>query len=108
MTFTFKLSRRLAGFRAVLAAFAVALVGGCDAADQVGPADVSTESNDSSTASLGGPSLYTAATASGIPFGTTALPTDEYDNTATWNGAFKHLVPGSAATADLAAARQYG
>ena len=84
MTYTFKLSRRLARFRAAGLAALLLAAGACDSSDSFGP-DVE--------GTGGGPAPATASAsfAGGIPFGLFAQPTSEFG--ARYNGAMRTIGP---------------
>jgi hypothetical protein len=101
MTFTFKLSRRIARLRApVFAAFLFTLLS-CNGTDSLEP--------DSSAPATAGDQVQaafaSAGFAGGIPFGTSALPTSEFGDR--YNGAMRNIWPEYLVN-ELAAIRERG
>jgi hypothetical protein len=78
MTFTFKLSRRIARFRAPVSAAVLLTLAGCSATDSLEP-----ESSP--------PVLSSTGFAGGIPFGVFALPTGEFDDR--YDGSMRIIYP---------------
>ena len=87
MTYTFKLSRRLARFRAAGLAALVLLASACESEDSFGP-----ESGVDAPAIPQSPATASAAFAGGIPFGAFALPTSEFGGR--YNGGMRNISPG--------------
>ncbi len=89
MTFTFKLSRRMAVLQARLLATAVLALVGCSETDSLGP--------DNSPAAAGDPAepsstpTLASSYAGGIPIGTFAQPTSEFGSR--FNGAMRNIGP---------------
>ncbi len=87
MTYTFKLSRRIARLRApVVTAFLLSVVG-CNSTDSFNPDN----SIPAGAIPTGSPALAAVAFAGGIPFGTFAHPTSEFG--ARYNGAKQNIAP---------------
>jgi hypothetical protein len=85
MTYTFKLSRRLARFRGLAAATILLSIAGCNSTDSLDP-------ESSAPPSSGGePSLATTSFSGGIPIGIFALPTTYFGST--YNGAKETIGP---------------
>jgi hypothetical protein len=99
MTYTFKLSRRLARLRASAIAVLMVTLLGCDTSDSFDP-EGSQPAPVTSTEEV--PSLSYAG---GIPFGTSALPNDEFG--AVYNGALRNIWP-KYLLGDLAAIKARG
>jgi hypothetical protein len=87
MTFTFKLSRRIARLRAPVVAAFLLSVAGCNSTDSFNP-DTSIPAG---AIPAGSPSLATVSFAGGIPFGTFAHPTTGLG--ARYNGAKQNIAP---------------
>jgi hypothetical protein len=83
MTYTFKLSRRLARYRAAGLAALLLTAGACDSSDTFGP--------DLERPGGATPATATASFAGGIPFGIFAQPTSEFG--ARYNGAMRTIGP---------------
>jgi hypothetical protein len=87
MTYTFKLSRRLAHCRALALAALLLLAVACDQADSFGPDD-----NTASAIPFRDPPVFAAATfAGGIPMGMYAQPTSTFGDR--FNGGFRNIFP---------------
>jgi hypothetical protein len=87
MTYTFKLSRRIARFRAPALATLFLTLAGCSSTDSLGPG-----TEDPATApEQATPALASTAFAGGIPFGIFALPTSEFGDA--YNGAMRNIWP---------------
>ena len=89
MTYTFKLSRRIARLRAPVFAALVLALSACDSDDPVGPTDVG-DSSPQTSVPAGGP-LLASAYAGGTPFGTSAQPNDQFG--ARYNAALRNIYP---------------
>jgi hypothetical protein len=85
MTYTFKLSRRLARFRGLLAATFLLLAAGCSSTDSLGP------ENGAPIPPAGQPEFATTSFAGGIPIGTFDLPTSYFGTR--YNGAMRYIWP---------------
>ena len=83
MTYTFKLSRRIARLRAPLLAALLVTLAGCDGSNALGPDANTPSSSQTSTAS--------ASFAGGIPFGMFAMPTGSFGDR--YNGAQQNIAP---------------
>lgn len=83
MTYTFKLARRLARFRAA-GLFALLLAAGCDGADSLAPDTATPVGGDT-------PPTAAAAFAGGIPFGMYAQPTSTFGDR--YNGGLRNIWP---------------
>ena len=89
MTYTFKLSRRLARLRApAIAAIALALIG-CNSTDSLDPNSSTQPETVDQGASV---ALSTTSFAGGIPMGIFAMPTSEFGSR--YNGAMRNIWPG--------------
>ena len=86
MTYTFKLSRRIARLRAPLFAALVLALSGCDGADSFNPDVPETGDQDSADGTLA-----SAAFAGGIPIGFFAQPTSEFGSR--YNGGHQNISP---------------
>ncbi len=86
MTYTFKLSRRIAMLRAALSATIVLAVAGCNSTDTLNP-----DSSAPDATPGGSPALATSNFAGGIPFGIFAQPTTEFGSR--YNGAMRNIAP---------------
>jgi hypothetical protein len=101
MTYTFKLSRRIARLRAPLFAALILALTGCDKADSFGPG--TPEPSDQASPS---DSPFTAASfAGGIPIGTAAQPNSDFGDR--YNGALRNIHP-QYLLSDLAAIKSRG
>ena len=89
MTYTFKLSRRIARLRAPVFAALVLALGACDTDDTLAPTDA-TDSSPQVLSPTDGP-LLAAAYAGGMPIGMTAQPNDAFG--ARYNGALRNIYP---------------
>ncbi|MEO6056764.1 MAG: hypothetical protein ABIQ49_07990, partial [Gemmatimonadales bacterium] len=88
MTYTFKLSRRIAGFRAPMLAALFASLAGCNGTDTLGPDSSAPAAPGGETS---GPSLVTSNFAGGVPFGLFAQPTTAFGSR--YNGAMVNIWP---------------
>ena len=86
MTYTFKLSRRLARIRAAGIAALLLAAGACESGDSFAP-----ESGAETPAAVESPALASVAFAGGIPFGTYALPTSQFGSR--YNGGMRTIAP---------------
>jgi hypothetical protein len=84
MTYTFKLSRRMARLRAPLGLATLLTIVGCNSTDAFTP-------DGDATAPAAESALASVTFAGGIPFGTTALPTSEFGGL--YNGAMRNIWP---------------
>ena len=89
MTYTFKLSRRIARLRAPVFAALVLALGACDTDDTLAPTDA-TDSSPQVLIPTDGP-LLAAAYAGGMPIGMTAQPNEAFG--ARYNGALRNIYP---------------
>ncbi len=105
MTYTFKLSRRIARLRAPLVAALVFALSGCNSTDSLNPDSSSPAEPAGQGSPAGAPSLATSSFAGGIPIGTSAQPTSVYGDR--FNGALRNIWPGSL-VAELAAIKSRG
>ena len=87
MTYTFKLSRRLARCRAVAIAALLALAAACDKSDTFGPDDTSPSYEPYTDA----PVFAGSSFAGGIPMGMYGLPTSWFGER--YNGGFRNIFP---------------
>ena len=101
MTYTFKLSRRLARLRAPLSAAAFLTIVGCGSSDTFAPGSSDTPGDAPST---NNPALATSF-AGGIPMGMFAQPTELFGTR--YNGAMRNISPGILLD-ELAAIRSRG
>jgi hypothetical protein len=90
MTYTFKLSRRIARLRALTFFTLISALGACDNADSFAPSADSPSSTSSPALHADAPSLAVAY-AGGIPFGTFRQPTTEFGSR--FNGAMRTIYP---------------
>jgi hypothetical protein len=101
MTFTFKLSRRIARLRAPVFAACLFTLVSCNGTDSLEP-------DNSAPATAGDqvqPAFASTGFAGGIPFGTSALPTSEFGDR--YNGAMRNIWP-EYLVQELAAIRERG
>jgi hypothetical protein len=105
MTYTFKLSRRIARLRAPLVAVLVFALSGCNSTDSLNPDSSSPAEPAGQGSAAGAPSLATSSFAGGIPIGTSAQPTSVYGDR--YNGALRNIWPGSLLS-ELAAIKSRG
>src|SRR5215210_963466 len=89
MTFTFKLSRRIARFRATGFAAVILTLAGCNSTDSFTPSDTPAEAGDQSPAS-DVPS-FSVSFAGGIPIGLSDQPTTLFSSR--YNGALRNIWP---------------
>ena len=87
MTFTFKLSRRIARLRAPVSAAILLLLAGCNSTDTLEPDGT----NPATLGDQGPAALASTGYAGGIPFGIFALPTSEFG--ARYDGAMRNIYP---------------
>jgi hypothetical protein len=87
MTFTFKLSRRIARLRAPVSAAILLTLAGCSGTDSVEPSGASPADAGAETSPA-----FATAFAGGIPFGTSAQPISEFGER--YNGALLVIWPG--------------
>ena len=90
MTYTFKLSRRIARLRAPMFAALVLAASGCNTDDTLAPADAATESTVQSTSPDAMP-VMAASYSGGMPIGITAQPNDAFG--ARYNGGLRNIFP---------------
>jgi hypothetical protein len=100
MTYTFKLSRRLARFRAAGLVALLLAAGGCERSDSLGPDEGSPEAGAPVT-----PELATGSFAGGIPMGMYGQPTTTFGSR--YNGGFRNIWP-QYLLAELAAIKARG
>ncbi|HET7240922.1 MAG TPA: hypothetical protein VFI77_07175, partial [Gemmatimonadales bacterium] len=100
MTYTFKLSRRLARLRAPLFAAAILTLVGCGSSDTLAPGSDAP----GNAPSTDNPALATSF-AGGIPIGMFAQPTEDFGSR--YNGAMRTLGPGNLLS-ELAAIKSRG
>ena len=89
MTYTFKLSRRIARLRAPVFAALVVALGACDSGNTLAPTE-GTDSNPQPMTPVDGPSFATAY-AGGMPIGVTAQPNEAFGPR--FNGALRNIYP---------------
>ena len=89
MTYTFKLSRRIARLRAPVFAALVLAIGACATDDTLGPAE-GTDPRPQPMTPAETPSLAVSF-AGGIPFGTSAQPNEAFGSR--FNGALRNIAP---------------
>jgi hypothetical protein len=90
MTYTFKLSRRIARLRAPMFAALVLAASGCNTDDTLAPTDAATESTLQSASPNGTP-VMVASYSGGMPIGITAQPNDAFGPR--YNGGLRNIFP---------------
>ena len=87
MTYTFKLSRRIARLRAPVLAALIAALGACDRSDTLAPS----EGTDADPQPMSPTPAFAASYAGGIPIGITAQPNEQFGSR--FNGGLRNIYP---------------